>query len=414
MKYLSWIVIFTLVTITIFLSASETRLVKAAQETTIYVDDGNTGGPWNGTRDYPYQNITSALEHVSDNDTVYVYSGTYFEHILVNNSVSIIGEDKTTTILDGNNREDIIVHVIKPYVTISGFTIQNAADYFSAYGISVSKTTNVTIYNNIITTSYYGVLLYGSVYCGIAGNKVSHCHRYGIGLMSTGEHKASNNTIVGNSVTDNPIGIHIADLNCTYNTFYHNNIVNNTLQLAYFGWPNSLDNGMEGNYWSDYNGSDLDNDGVGDTEQPHLGDKCPLMGMFSSFNASQGMYVNVISNSTIESFQYFESNETLSMYVSNVVDGQTHGFCRICIPRELMNVTNVSVMIDDGATAVINPNYNLYDNSTHRWIYFAYEHSTRKIDIISELPLTVIAFLLVGSTMLVKMFLGKRRHFRIK
>jgi hypothetical protein len=41
---------------------------------------------------------------------------------------------------------------------------------------------------------------------------------------------------------------------------------------------NVWDNGSEGNYWSNYNGTDLDNDGIGDTKLPWEGvDNYPLM-----------------------------------------------------------------------------------------------------------------------------------------
>ena len=44
---------------------------------------------------------------------------------------------------------------------------------------------------------------------------------------------------------------------------------------------NIWDNGCEGNYWSAYNGTDLDNDGVGDTGLPWEGvDNYPLMNVY--------------------------------------------------------------------------------------------------------------------------------------
>lgn len=405
MKRLVRIVILTLLLTGISALAFNIKLVEAAPKM-IYVYDDNTAGPWDGTKEHPYQNITNALEHASDNDTIYTYSGTYCEHILVNKSISIIGENKTTTILDGGSQKQTIVHVIKPYVTIAGFTVQNAAADPLAYGISVHETENVTIHDNIITTGYYGILLHGSVYCRISGNNVSNTHYYGIGLISTAVHGASNNTFTGNSIIDNPIGIHIADQDCQYNIFYHNNIVNNTNQMAYFGRRNSLDNGMEGNYWSNYDGTDLDNDGIGDNATD-LGDNYPLMGVFSSFNTSLGKHMNVISNSTIESFQYFESNSTIKMYVSGE---EGFGFCRVSIPHALMNVSSISVVIDDGLTPVLYHNYTLYDNGTHRWIYFAYEHLTHEIDIIPEFPLTMIIPLFMAATTLAVMFFRKRRQ----
>jgi nitrous oxidase accessory protein NosD len=53
------------------------------------------------------------------------------------------------------------------------------------------------------------------------------------------------------------------------NTFYHNVFINNTKNVKFnsdlVADGNFWDNGVEGNYWSDYNGTDADNDGLGDT-----------------------------------------------------------------------------------------------------------------------------------------------------
>jgi hypothetical protein len=44
---------------------------------------------------------------------------------------------------------------------------------------------------------------------------------------------------------------------------------------------NFWDNGCEGNYWSNYNGTDLDGDGVGDAELPwEEVDHYPLMNLY--------------------------------------------------------------------------------------------------------------------------------------
>jgi hypothetical protein len=44
---------------------------------------------------------------------------------------------------------------------------------------------------------------------------------------------------------------------------------------------NTWDNGCEGNYWSSYSGSDLNGDGIGDTNLPGEGvDNYPLMNLY--------------------------------------------------------------------------------------------------------------------------------------
>jgi len=133
------------------------------------------------------------------------------------------------------------------------------------------------------------------------------------------------------------------------------------------------------------------------------------MGMFSCFNTTLGKSVNVVSNSTIESFEYFESNRTIRMHVSNMTSNQTFGFCRVCISHTLMNVSNIEVIINDGLTPVLYHNYTLYDNTTHRWICFAYEHSIHEIIIIPEFPsLLILPIFMIGTLLAVIVYRRKK------
>ena len=161
---------------------------------------------------------------------------------------------------------------------------------------------------------------------------------------------------------------------------------------------------MEGNYWGDYIGVDSGHDGIGDSwyevDSGNI-DHYPLMGMFHSFTTSLGSDLTVISNSTVEGFEYIESNSTIKISVSNKTASQKFGFCRACISHALMNPNEISVIIDDGQTPVLYHNYALYDNETYRWIYFAYEHSTHEIVIVSEFSSVFILLCLIVATLLI-------------
>jgi parallel beta-helix repeat protein len=219
----------------------------------------------------------------------------------------------------------------------------------------------------------------------------------------------TNSTITQNNIMTNYDGIWLYW--SSNNKFYHNNLVDNThQQVTIYGTTdaNVWDDDLEGNYWSNYTGIDSDCvwcfDGIGDTSHVLTAtniDNHPLMGMFSSFHTSLGYYVDVVSNSTIEDFEYFESNSTIRILVSNMTSSQTYGFCRVSIPYELMNVTSISVTINEGDTAVLYPKYNLHDNGTHRWIYFAYEHSILKIAIIPEFSSSMILSTFIIVTLLI-------------
>jgi hypothetical protein len=161
-------------------------------------------------------------------------------------------------------------------------------------------------------------------------------------------------------------------------------MVNNTNQVyvAANGYSpiNSWDNGMEGNYWSNYVGVDSNLDGIGDTPyviDANNTDHFPLMGLFSSFSISQGYSVNIFSNSTITDFNCSSSDRKISFNVAG--EHGTTGFCELTIPHTLMDVNRIEVVIDNGSTPVLYSNLDLRDNTTHRWIYFSYQHSTHTI-----------------------------------
>ncbi len=48
------------------------------------------------------------------------------------------------------------------------------------------------------------------------------------------------------------------------NVIHHNNFINNAPQAGVDTFHNTWDDGREGNYWSDYNGTDSNHDGAGD------------------------------------------------------------------------------------------------------------------------------------------------------
>ncbi|MHA1289942.1 MAG: hypothetical protein ACTSPB_21380, partial [Candidatus Thorarchaeota archaeon] len=132
------------------------------------------------------------------------------------------------------------------------------------------------------------------------------------------------------------------------------------------------------------------------------------MGPFNSFNASQGYTVDVISNSTVNDFEYFESNSTIRMYVSNMTSNQTFGFCRVRIPHTLMNETAPITVLVNG-TIPHYWNYTLYDDEYNRWIYFEYEHSTLEIVIIPEFQSLIILPLFMIATLVTAIVYRRKR-----
>ncbi|MCK4405698.1 MAG: hypothetical protein KAV43_04255, partial [Hadesarchaea archaeon] len=76
---------------------------------------------------------------------------------------------------------------------------------------------------------------------------------------------SNNNLITNCTLTNNNLGSKISD-SSDNNRIFHNNFMSNTRQALDYCtnyWDNGYPSG--GNYWSNYTGDDMDNDGIGDT-----------------------------------------------------------------------------------------------------------------------------------------------------
>ena len=97
-------------------------------------------------------------------------------------------------------------------------------------------------------------------------------------------------------------------------------------------------------------------------------------------------------HSKISDFQF--NGTAISFNVSG--ENKTTGFCRICIPKALMN---------DTYKVFVNGTEVEYDilscsNATHSYLYFAYNHSTQKVTLIPEFPSSLTLPLLMTVTLL--------------
>ena len=354
-----------------------------------------------------YEKIQWAVGNASEGDTIFVHKGTYYEQVIINKSVYLIGEDKDSTVIDGGNEPGNVISITADSVSIESFTIKRSGTRPYDSGIFVDHSSGNNISHNTITNNYDGISLYSSGNSLVSGNTITNNYD-GISLYSSSNSLVSGNTITnnnggislyfssnslvsGNTITlNNKYGMHFA-LYSSNNIICCNNF-NNARQV----WSDSVnvwDDGDEGNYWSDYTGQDLNADGIGDTPYPievNDQDNHPLMGMFSNFAVTlerKTYHVTTICNSTISEFRFEIGPETGNKIIRFNATGKdgTVGFCRVMIPAGLMNYPYI-VLVD---AEEIVPTLLAVSNETYVYLYFTYIHSSHTITIISSKTLTL-------------------------
>jgi len=249
---------------------------------TLYVGGG---GPGNYTR------IQDAVNAASGGDIIYVYSGTYYENIVVSKDITLTGENKDSTVVDGGENDHTIdvngERFNEIEFHISGFTIRNAggtgndcialsfvnageiddnkiSDSALSDGIQMDHCSEVTISNNLIDNNAKGA----GISLTLSENNIIHDNIIQDNYEGIYIYYSSNdNQIYSNTIAENNYGIRIAqEIQSSGNYFYLNDLKDNVVENAEDPHTNHWNYSSRGNYWDDYTGVDESpKDGIGDT-----------------------------------------------------------------------------------------------------------------------------------------------------
>jgi len=314
---------------------------------------------WDTMRKVPeqYSTIQAAIIAANPGDVIQVAAGTYNESITVNKSLRIIGESReNTTIVSIDNVTAIAVHITANNVYFTGFTVKSGFG-----GILLDSSSGNTIVDNIVMQNFEGIYLLNANNNIVRDNVLLGNYYTGVGFWAAHNNKIVYNSILGgidfgmdlwganaNLIMGNTIanvgdhGIYIWYSNS--NRIYHNNFINNRFQI--YNYPitqqfnNTWDNDWsEGNYWSDYNGTDTNGDGIGDSALPHQKvDNHPLISPVIRVPQDQPTIQTAINAATLKEIvsvsagTYYETiflNKSISLIGENrtntVIDGNGAG-----------------------------------------------------------------------------------------
>jgi parallel beta-helix repeat protein len=128
-----------------------------------------------------YPSIQEAINHASPGETIYVKTGVYQEHIVIEkDDLKISGEDKYKTILDGQ-KKGTGVYVKANGVFFEGFTIRNSGYNFTDSGVYIDHSLNAHISGNNIIDNNLGIYLYASSNIVLRNNNM-FTNRYNFGV----------------------------------------------------------------------------------------------------------------------------------------------------------------------------------------------------------------------------------------
>lgn len=321
---------FLIILLIIFtISSSTVNSVPPVQQETLIVDINGNGD---------FTSIKEAISNAGANAIIKIKEGFYKENNLeINKKLTIIGDDQTNTIIDCEGNNGFTFN--SPYVNIENLKLINtgecaiSVEFDSIWcnitrctieipmhktGIKIKVSSTVVSDCNIIGTTSTGI----GVEIRKTSNVIKDCniHGFDIGVLAFVD--AYNNEIISCNLFDN---IHAVEIrinshdnivttcniyanklgvyfwqNANYNSVYFNNFWRNDVAASDKS-KNTWDNGSFGNYWDQYNGLDINNDGIGDT--PYVisqgnEDRYPLMAMLLPGEITAPSNVKHISSSS--------------------------------------------------------------------------------------------------------------------
>ncbi|MCK4613171.1 MAG: right-handed parallel beta-helix repeat-containing protein, partial [Thermoplasmata archaeon] len=120
---------------------------KPEENRTIWYVDDDAPDEGNGSREHPFNKIQDAIDAAEEGGTIYVWKGVYYENVVVNKTVNLVGNGSADTKIYGGGNGDVVV-ITADKVIISGFRVTNSGTIPGDAGIKVTSNNNTISSNN--------------------------------------------------------------------------------------------------------------------------------------------------------------------------------------------------------------------------------------------------------------------------
>ena len=305
-----------------------------------------------------YISIQEAINAANEGDTVYVYSWTYNENIVINKTINLIGENRETTVIFSASGHTIRIEA--NWVNITGFTISGGN-----IGIYMSQSSNCNISNckvtDVMPVDYTGAihLVSSSNYNTFTNCNVSNTDANGIYIESSSNYNIITNcNVSGNDNTGIRIngGKNITIASC--------NVLSNGehgIRLSTAPNCNIFNTNVSSN---NYHGIFIDTN-----SNRNLISNCKVLNnskagiVFWGTDFNQIEHCNISSNtlSGIEAFSSAVSNIIINSNILSNKDGvRSIAFCDVIFTNStIMYSSSYDIYLDEGSqVTTLNTTFN--------------------------------------------------------
>jgi len=182
----------------------------------VFVDDDFTNLTTGWGYDH-FDTIQDGVNSVDPTGTVFVYNGTYYENVMVNKILTMIGNGTENSIIDALDNGTVVT-IDSGSCTLSGFTFTGSDP--GETGLYIDSNHN-TIENSNISGNGLGIFLQNSNNNTITNNSFSYNGGHGIQCLTSHDNLLRNNTCAFNM--GDGISLNSSDVN----TFLSNTLINN-------------------------------------------------------------------------------------------------------------------------------------------------------------------------------------------